>query len=207
MKHAKIFIGCLMIILTSCSINEKSAPKTVTGTLVPGHEVRSFSEEGRPKSYWVVDKTGKLMSEYKKAAAGSIINATPVLPELTVEEMPQITDGFGADYDGTYNVLKIASITPLRVSLSGSRTEPVRGLAPAQQGGLLKSDGRASSINMATLQYQKWRPEGNKLILSGKSTGNRQTIDFVDSYVIEDIGLQKLVLRKNNKVFTFHKQP
>lgn len=66
MKHAKIFIGCLMIILTSCSINEKSAPKTVTGTLVPGHEVRSFSEEGRPKSYWVVDKTGKLMSEYKK---------------------------------------------------------------------------------------------------------------------------------------------
>jgi len=72
---------------------------------------------------------------------------------------------------------------------------------------LLKSDGRASSINMATLQYQKWRPEGNKLILSGKSTGNRQTIDFVDSYVIEDIGLQKLILRKNNKVFTFHKQP
>ena len=97
MKHAKIFIGCLMIILTSCSINEKSAPKTVTGTLVPGHEVRSFSEEGRPKSYWVVDKTGKLMSEYKKAAADSIINATPVLAELTVEEAPQMTDGFGAD--------------------------------------------------------------------------------------------------------------
>lgn len=67
MKHAKIFIGCLMIILTSCCINEKSAPKTVTGTLVPGHEVRSFSEEGSPKSYWVVDKTGKLMSEYKKS--------------------------------------------------------------------------------------------------------------------------------------------
>ena len=214
MKHAKIFIGCLMIILNSCSINEKSAPKTVTGTLVPGHEVRSFSEEGRPKSYWVVDKTGKLMSEYKKAAADSIINATPVLAELTVEEAPQMPDGFGADYDGTYNVLKIVSITPLRVSLSGSRTEPVPGLAPAQQGFLMKSDGRASSINMATLQYQKWRPEGNKLILSGKSTGesgkstgNRQTIDFVDSYVIEDIGLQKLVLRKNNKVFTFHKQP
>ena len=41
--------------------------------------------------------------------------------------------------------------------------------------------------------------------MSGKSTGNRQTIDFVDSYVIEDIGLQKLVLRKNNKVFTFEK--
>lgn len=37
------------------------------------------------------------MSEYKKAAADSIINATPVLPELTVEEMPQMTDGFGAD--------------------------------------------------------------------------------------------------------------
>jgi len=40
------------------------------------------------------------MSEYKKAAVGTIINATPVLPELTVEEMPQMTDGFGADYDG-----------------------------------------------------------------------------------------------------------
>ena len=125
---------CLMIILTSCSINEKSAPKTVTGTLVPGHEVRSFSEEGRPKSYWVVDKTGKLMSEYKKAAADSIINATPVLAELTVEEAPQMPDGFGADYDGTYNVLKIASITPLRVSLSGSRTEPVPGLPRRNRG-------------------------------------------------------------------------
>lgn len=109
------------------------------------------------------------MSEYKKAAAGSIINVTPVLAELTVEEAPQMPDGFGADYDGTYNVLKIVSITPLRVSLSGSRTEPAPGLAPAQQGFLLKSDGRASSINMATLQYQKWRQEGNKLILSGKA--------------------------------------
>ena len=141
------------------------------------------------------------MSEYKKAAADSIINATPVLPELTVEEMPQMTDGFGADYDGTYNVLKIASITPLRVSLSGSRTEPVPGLPRRNRG--LAEKRRPGVFH----QYQKWRPEGNKLILSGKSTGNRQTIDFVDSYVIEDIGLQKLVLRKNNKVFTFHKQP
>lgn len=206
MKHAKIFIGCLMIILTSCSINEKSAPKTVTGTLVPGHEVRSFSEEGRPKSYWVVDKTGKLMSEYKKAAADSIINATPVLAELTVEEAPQMPDGFGADYDGTYNVLKIASITPLRVSLSGSRTEPVPGL-PRRNRGLAEKRRPGVFHQYGNTAISKWRPEGNKLILSGKSTGSRQTIDFVDSYVIEDIGLQKLVLRKNNKVFTFHKQP
>ena len=161
MKHAKIFIGCLMIILTSCCINEKSAPKTVTGTLVPGHEVRSFSEEGSPKSYWVVDKTGKLMSEYKKAAADSIINATPVLPELTVEEMPQMTDGFGADYDGTYNVLKIASITPLRISLSGSRTEPVpglprrnRGLAEKRRPGVFHQYGNTAISKMAARRKQ-----------------------------------------------------
>ena len=161
MKHAKIFIGCLMIILTSCSINEKSAPKTVTGTLVPGHEVRSFSEEGRPKSYWVVDKTGKLMSEYKKAAADSIINATPVLAELTVEEAPQMPDGFGADYDGTYNVLKIASLTPLRVSLSGSRTEPVpglprrnRGLAEKRRPGVFHQYGNTAISKMAARRKQ-----------------------------------------------------
>ena len=124
MKHAKIFIGCLMIILTSCSINEKSAPKTVTGTLVPGHEVRSFSE-------------------------------------LTVEEAPQMPDGFGADYDGTYNVLKIASITPLRVSLSGSRTEPVpglprrnRGLAEKRRPGVFHQYGNTAISKMAARRKQ-----------------------------------------------------
>ena len=133
----------------------------VTGTLVPGHEVRSFSEEGRPKSYWVVDKTGKLMSEYKKAAADSIINATPVLAELTVEEAPQMPDGFGADYDGTYNVLKIASITPLRVSLSGSRTEPVpglprrnRGLAEKRRPGVFHQYGNTAISKMAARRKQ-----------------------------------------------------
>ena len=101
------------------------------------------------------------MSEYKKAAADSIINATPVLPELTVEEMPQMTDGFGADYDGTYNVLKIASRTALRVSLSGSRTEPVpglprrnRGLAEKRRPGVFHQYGNTAISKMAARRKQ-----------------------------------------------------
>ena len=101
------------------------------------------------------------MSEYKKAAADSIINATPVLPELTVEEAPQMPDGFGADYDGTYNVLKIASITPLRVSLSGSRTEPVpglprrnRGLAEKRRPGVFHQYGNTAISKMAARRKQ-----------------------------------------------------
>lgn len=49
------------------------------------------------------------------------------------------------------------------------------------QGMTLNEDGSAKSIGMETLLYEKWSSNDGKLILSGKSIGNSQTINFSDT--------------------------
>lgn len=56
-----------------------------------------------------------------------------------------------------------------QISIEGSWVEPVPGMPDMQQGFTLEPGGKASSIQMATLQYESWKKEGNHLILSGKS--------------------------------------
>lgn len=51
-----------------------------------------------------------------------------------------------------------------------------------KQGFVLEADGKASSVNMATLVYGSWKLEGRRLILSGRSLGNRQTIGLHTGY-------------------------
>lgn len=60
----------------------------------------------------------------------------------------------------------------------GEWVEPVPDMENQVQGFDLKAGGKASSINMATLQYENWSKDGNMLILSGKSIGNHTTISF-----------------------------
>lgn len=72
-------------------------------------------------------------------------------------------------------------------SIEGAWVEPVPGMENMQQGFVLEPDGTASSINMATLQYESWKKEGDVLILAGKSIGNHQTIAFSDTLVIKDL--------------------
>lgn len=57
-------------------------------------------------------------------------------------------------------------------SIEGAWVEPVPGMENMQQGFVLEPDGTASSINMATLQYESWKKEGDLLIFAGKSIGN-----------------------------------
>lgn len=49
------------------------------------------------------------------------------------------------------------------------------------QGVTLNADGTAASIGMATLKYESWSLADGKLVLSGKSIGNGQTLDFSDT--------------------------
>ena len=146
------------------------------------------------------------MNEYRKVTGSSIINGKPVYALLTVEDICKHSDGFGTDYDGTYNVLKIISLSTHPVSLTGSWVEPVPGMENMVQGFSLEENGKASSVNMATLQYEKWQSSGKQLVLSGKSIGNHQTIDFITTYEIKELSPQKLVLEKDNQVFTFRRQ-
>ena len=93
-----------------------------------------------------------------------------------------------------------------QASLIGQWVEPVPGNESAFQGFSLESGGLASSVNMATLQYQTWRRDGNRLVLSGKSIGNHQTINFEDSYVIKKLTSRELILQKGNGTFVFQRK-
>lgn len=78
--------------------------------------------------------------------------------------------------------------------LVGSWVEPIPGQENQVQGIQLDADGTASSINMYTLVYESWSKNGESVILKGKSIGNGQTIDFVDTMSVIKLTQDSLVL-------------
>lgn len=63
----------------------------------------------------------------------------------------------------------------------GEWVEPIPGMEGVQ-GVKLEKEGKASSINMQTLVYERWSLHGDSLVLEGKSVGNGQTIDFAENF-------------------------
>lgn len=91
-------------------------------------------------------------------------------------------------------------------ALEGKWVQPIPGMEDQMQGVNLEKDGRASSINSATLQYKSWVRQGDTLVLSGQSLGNGQTIDFVDSYQIEKLSDTELILKSDDMTINYTKQ-
>lgn len=91
-------------------------------------------------------------------------------------------------------------------SIEGKWVEPVPGMEKMEQGICLEQGGKASSINMATLQYEAWVKQGDKLLLSGQSIGNGQTIVFTDTMTIEKLTDTELVLRHGEMTINYHRQ-
>ena len=90
--------------------------------------------------------------------------------------------------------------------IEGAWVEPVPGMENMVQGVRLEAGGKASSINMATLQYEAWQREGDRLILSGKSLGNGQTIAFSDTLRIEELTADRLTLRRGSQTIAYQRQ-
>lgn len=90
--------------------------------------------------------------------------------------------------------------------IEGKWVEPVPGMENQMQGVNLEKGGKASSINMMTLQYEKWEKKGEMLILSGKSIGNHETISFTDTLTIEKLTSDELILRKGNLNINYQRQ-
>ena len=65
----------------------------------------------------------------------------------------------------------------------------------------------ASSINMATLQYETWESKDGKLILTGKSIGNHRTLSFTDTLMIEKLTQDSLILSKGDYVLRYASVP
>lgn len=93
-----------------------------------------------------------------------------------------------------------------QTDISGTWTQPVPNIPNMIQGFTLGANGVATSVNMATLQYDTWRTDGNELIMTGHSIGNGQTIEFTETYTIEKLTDDTLVLRNGDMTMTYTRQ-
>lgn len=89
----------------------------------------------------------------------------------------------------------------------GKWVHPVAGSEKEKEGFELKADGKASSINMATLIYDSWKLEGNKLTLQALSKGNGSESKFEDIYTVnkDDKGTISIT-SANDATDTYSKQ-
>ncbi|WP_300285859.1 lipocalin family protein [uncultured Alistipes sp.] len=100
----------------------------------------------------------------------------------------------------------LAFVACNEADIEGAWIEPIPGMENTMQGIDLKKGGEASSINMATLQYETWTKDGDLLILSGRSIGNGTTIPFTDTLVIEKLTDDELSLKRGELVIRYKKQ-
>ncbi len=90
-------------------------------------------------------------------------------------------------------------------AVEGTWVEPIPGM-DGEQGFSLEKGGRAESVNMATLKYETWSRKGDRLILTGQSIGNGQTLQFSDTLRIEKLDEQTLMVeRSGGGKFTYRR--
>lgn len=100
----------------------------------------------------------------------------------------------------------LAACSSNSTSIIGAWVEPVPDMEGQVQGIKIEEGGVASSVNMATLVYESWKQEGDKLILTGKSIGNGQTIEFTDTMGIKKLTADSLVLTNRGMEMRYAKQ-
>lgn len=83
---------------------EKS--RTLKGQLTLGHEANVFKPCGSDKTFWVVDKTGKLKEMYTHLTTGKK-PYTPIFAAIEVIDNGKAKEGFPADYESTYEVVNV----------------------------------------------------------------------------------------------------
>ena len=83
-------------------------PGTVMkGTITFGPEARLFRPDGEDRTYWIIDKSGYLQVKYMESGK-PVWSATA---ELELKEIDGSSSEFGKDCDGTFQVLRIISIS------------------------------------------------------------------------------------------------
>ena len=100
-----------------------------------------------------------------------------------------------------------ASNFAFKEQLVGSWVQEIPGEIQGYQGFILSRDGKAASLNMASLQYFSYIIDEQSLILQGQSLGNGQTIDFTDKYQIVHLDENSLVLSKEGQRLEYQKLP
>ena len=138
-------------------------------------------------------------------AAGDTLSFSTLDAERVAPEGILLGDTATVDFKGKTESGRVTPVSKLVVApaprpeklIVGPWVQPIPGLEGVQ-GMDLRADGTAASINMSTLLYEKWALEPGELILWGKSVGNGQTIDFVDTVQVEKISADSLVLLRGD---------
>jgi uncharacterized membrane protein len=96
----------LALVAAGCSPRAESRPSleiplVVHGFVSYGHEVRSFTPCDGGEALWVVDSTQLLWTLFQDLA-GPLPASPKVYAVLEGREGPVLSDGFGADYSGTF---------------------------------------------------------------------------------------------------------
>ncbi len=88
--------------------------------------------------------------------------------------------------------------------IKGTWLEPNPINSTELQGVTLNEDGSAVSVGMATLLFKTWILDGDKLMLSYESIGNKQTLEGTDTLKVEKLNADSLVLSSNgNRIWSF----
>lgn len=75
-----------------------------------------------------------------------------------------------------------------------------------EEGFTLNSDSTASSINMTTLIYKKWKIEdSSKLVLTAINLGNHTASVIDDKYTIISFNQKRILLEKDGNVYSYKK--
>lgn len=133
----------------------------------------------------------------------STMNADPAkVPGVFINDSVRVTCSdrkVGEDKILTADSLVILVRSPY-YCIQGTWLEPNPIDTAQMQGFVLKQDGTAESVNMATLDFRSWTLKGHMLILQYTSIGNKLTIEGSDTLHIVKINADSLVLSANNRM-------
>lgn len=93
----------------------------------------------------------------------------------------------------TPKVVVVDSVHIDSTAIFGKWTQPVEGIDSIFQGFLLKKNGAASSINMETLKYDKWKLLKDTLLLWSHSEGVANRSATIDTLLIKTLNDTVLV--------------
>ncbi len=133
----------------------------------------------------------------------STMDADPAkVPGVMINDSVEIF--YSKEKIGENEILKADSLTVTVHSpyfyIAGTWLEPNPINAAETQGVTLEQGGTASSVGMATLLFEKWEFNGSELTLTSKSIGNKQTIEVIDTLVVEKLDADSLILSKAGDV-------
>lgn len=80
--------------------------KTLSGRLTLGHEANSFQPCGSDKVFWVRDQTNNLKDIYEQLTNEEQAY-TPIFVEIEIIDKGKTKEGFPADYESVYEVIKV----------------------------------------------------------------------------------------------------